>query len=66
MREAHVITDMLHEQLAKDLFLYRVPKRNTTFLGKVYCAASLLLKKEQATQFQSLLGSKTDMEEFQD
>ena len=41
-REARVITNLLHEQLAKGLFLCCVPKRDTRLLGIAYCAASLL------------------------
>ena len=45
MRETRVITDLLHEQLAKYLdFLCCVPQRDTSLkpLGKGYHAASLL------------------------
>ena len=41
-REARVITTLLHEQLAKDLFPCCVPQRETRLLRKAYRAASLL------------------------
>ena len=41
-REARVITNLLHEQLAKDLYPCCVPQRETRLLGKAYRAASLL------------------------
>ena len=40
-RKAHVVTDLLYEQLAKDLLLYCVFKRDTNFLRKAYCVASV-------------------------
>ena len=39
-RKARVITDLLHEQLAKVLLLYCVPKKDAKFLRKAHCAAS--------------------------
>ena len=42
MRKTHVITNLLHEKLAKDLFLYCVPKKDARFLVKAYRVASLL------------------------
>jgi hypothetical protein len=41
-REGRVITNLLHEQLAKGLFLCCVPQKDTRLLGKGYRAASLL------------------------
>ena len=67
MRETRVITDLLHEQLAKYLnFLCCVPQRDTSLkpLGKGYHAASLLAPalKEQAAWFQNSLGAKVELD----
>ena len=67
-KEAHVITNLLHEQLAKDLFPCCVPQRETRLIGKAYHAASLLGRalKERAAWFQNLLGPKAELDCLQD
>ena len=61
MRKIRVITSLLYEQLAKDLLLYCVPKKDTKKPNARW-VDSTAFEKEQATWFQSLLGSKTNLD----
>ena len=60
-REAHVITNLLHEQLAKGLFLCCVPKRDTRLLSIAYRVARLLgcaLKRTGLLNFKTYLDQR--------
>ena len=57
------VTSLLHEQLAKDLLLYCEPKNTPKSIAQ--WVHSITFKKEEATRFQSSLGSKTDLDRLQ-
>ena len=50
-RRARVITNLLHEQLAKGLLRYCVPKKDAKFLRKAYRVVRLLGHIRQRTSY---------------
>ena len=63
MRKVRVITDLLYEQLAKDLLLYYVFKGDTKSLSHSEFTRLCLEKKKIILDF---LGPKTDLDRLQD